>query len=156
MTMIDGEPLLENAHHHEVSVSQRAGNNKVQVAYFNDRVKDPALLGVGDIGFNPGDILPDVYSGTFSFNGGALEAQGVRLVFQRRFSDALTATMDYAYGGVLDLDQPNVDWNVVRSSLQHGWRHSAALQLNGRVPRCKTRWIASYRWTSGDNTLDPG
>ncbi len=155
MTMIDGEPLLENAHHHEVSLSQRAGNNKVQVAYFNDRVKDPALLGVGDVGFNPGDILPDVYSGTFSYNGGALEAQGVRFVFQRRLSDTLTATMDYAYGGVLDLEQPNVDWSVVRSSLQHGWRHSAALQLNGRVSRCKTRWIASYRWTSGDNTLTP-
>lgn len=155
MTMIDGQPLLENAHHHEISLSQRAGNNRVQVAYFNDRVKDPALLGVGDVDVDPGDILPDVYSGTFSYNGGALEAQGVRFVFQRRLSDTLTATMDYAYGGVLDLDQPNVDWSVVRSSLQHGWRHSAALQLNGRVPRCKTQWIASYRWTSGDNTLTP-
>src|ERR1035438_3662746 len=48
----------------------------------NDRIKDPALLGVGDIAFDAGDILPDVYSGTFSFNGGALEAQGVRLVFR--------------------------------------------------------------------------
>src|SRR5208283_5044053 len=40
MTMVNGSPLLENAHHHEVSLSQRLGdNNKVQVAYFNDRVK---------------------------------------------------------------------------------------------------------------------
>lgn len=154
MTMVDGEPLLENAHHHEISLSQRAGNNKLQVAYFNDRVKDPALLGVGDIGADA-DVLPDVYSGTFSFNGGALEAQGVRLVFQRRLSDTLTATVDYAYGGVLELDQPNVDWDVVRGSLQHGWRHSAALRLNGCVPRSNTKWIASYRWTSGDNTLTP-
>ena len=153
MTMVDGQPLLENAHHHEVSLSQRAGDNKLQIAYFNDRVKDPALLGVGDVGWATDDILPDVYSGTFSYNGGALEAQGVRLVFQRRLSDTLTATVDYAYGGVLDLEQPNVEWNAVRSSLQHGWRHSAALRLNGCVPRSKTRWIASYRWTSGDNTL---
>ena len=50
MTMVNGLPLMENAHHHEVSLSQRIGNNKVQVAYFNDRIKDPALLGVGDIG----------------------------------------------------------------------------------------------------------
>ncbi len=42
---------------------------------------------------------------------------------------------------------------MVRSGLQHGWRHSAALSLNGSFPRCKTRWIASYRYTSGDNTL---
>ena len=155
MTMVDGQPLLENAHHHEVSLSQRAGDNKIQFAYFNDRIKDPALLGVGDVGWATDDILPDVYSGTFSYNGGELEAQGVRLVFQRRLSDTLTATLDYAYGGVLDLEQPNVDWNLVRGSLQHGWRHSAALRLNGCVPRSKTRWIASYRWTSGDNSLTP-
>ncbi|MFI5115282.1 MAG: TonB-dependent receptor [Terriglobales bacterium] len=153
VTMVDGQPLLENAHHHEISLSQRAGDNKLQVAYFRDRIKDPALLGVGEVGWTTEDVLPDVYSGTFSFNGGALEAQGVRLVFQRRLSDTVTATFDYAYGGVLELEQPNLDWNVVRSSLQHGWRHSAALRLNGSVPRYKTRWIASYRWTSGDNTL---
>src|SRR5271166_1597936 len=155
MTMVDGLPLLENAHHHEISLSQRVGNSKVQVAYFNDRIKDPALLGVGNIDAEPGDILPDVYSGTFSFNGGLLEAQGVRLVLQRRFANGITATADYAYGSVLDLEQPNVAWNTVRGSLQHGWRHTAALKLNGGIPHCGTRWIASYRWTSGDNTLTP-
>ena len=62
--------------------------------------------------------------------------------------------MDYAYGGVLELEQPNIDWSSVHNSLDHGWRHSAALKLNGFVPRSKTRWIASYRWTSGE-TLTP-
>jgi Carboxypeptidase regulatory-like domain len=155
LTMVDGVPLLENAHHHEVSLSQRFGDNKVQVAYFNDRVKDPALLGVGETGISDDNVLPDVYSGTFSFNGGLLEAQGVRLVLQRRFSNGITATADYAYGGVLSLEQPNVDWNAVRGGLEHGWRHTAALKLNGGIPHCKTRWIASYRWTSGNNTLTP-
>ncbi len=155
MSMVDNLPLMENAHHHEVSLSQRFGNNKVQVAYFRDRIKDPALLGVGEAGISADDILPDVYSGTFSYDGGMLEAQGVRLVMQRRFSNGITATVDYAYGGVLDLDHPYVDWNGLSSSLEHGWRHTAALKLNGGLPHCKTRWIASYRWTSGDNTLTP-
>jgi Carboxypeptidase regulatory-like domain len=153
MTMVDGVPLLENAHHHEVSLSQRVGsNNKIQVAYFNDRIKDPALLGIGEVGMGADDILPDVYSGTFSFNGGLLEAQGVRLVLQHKFN-AVTATLDYAYGGVLELEQPYVDWNTVRDSLERAWRHTVALKLNGSIPHCKTRWIASYRWTSGENTL---
>ncbi len=153
MTMVDGMPLLENAHHHEVSLSQRIGSNyKLQVAYFSGRIKDPALLGVGEIG-GADDVLPDVYSGTFSYNGGLLDAQGVRLVLQHRFNAAVTATLDYAYGGVLELEQPYVDWSAVRGSLEHGWRHTAALKLNGGIPHCKTRWIASYRWTSGDNTL---
>jgi hypothetical protein len=154
MTMVDGNPILENAHHHEVSLSQRFGDsNKIQLAYFNDRVKDPALLGVGDVNVYTGDILPDVYSGTFSYNGGELQAQGLRFVFQRKLSENLTATLDYAYGGVLELEQPNINWNVVGSNLEHGWRHSAALKLNGVVPRSKTRWIASYRWTSGQTLI---
>ncbi len=153
MTMVDGEPLLENAHHHEVSISQRFGDgsNKMQVAYYNDRIKDPALLGVGEINVDTGDILPDVYSGTFTYNGGELEAQGVRFVFQHRLSSDMVATVDYAYGGALELSQPGVNWGAVSNSLDHTWRHTAAFKLNGTVPRSKTKWIASYRWTSGQS-----
>ena len=154
VTMVDGAPLLENAHHHEISLSERLGNNKLQLAYYNDHIKDPALLGVGDISFDAGSILPDVYSGTFSYNGGELRAQGVRFVYRRRLSSNLSATLDYGYGGVLELQQPNLDWSAVRNSLEQGWRHSAALKLDGCLPRTKTRWIASYRWTSGE-TLVP-
>jgi hypothetical protein len=150
MTTMEGQPLLENAHHHEISLSERMGNNKIQVAVFHDRIKDPALLGVGNFGYDTGDILPDPYSGTFSYNGGELQASGVRFVFQHQFSDALTATVDYGYGGVLDLERPNIQWEDIHSSLQHGWRHSAALQMKGTIPHSRARWIASYRWTSGD------
>ncbi len=155
MTLMDGTPLLENAHHHEISLSRRIGdNNKLQLAYYNDRVKDPALLGVGEVNGDAADVLPDVYSGTFSYNGGELRARGVRFVYKRKISENLSATLDYAYGGVLELQQPNLNWSSVSDSLYHGWRHSAALQLNGSLPGCKTRWIASYRWTSGE-TLVP-
>jgi len=155
MSMIDGEPLLENAHHHEISLSQRMGKNKLQLAYYNDRIKDPALLGVGDINGYSDDVLPDVYSGTFNYNGGELRAQGVRFVYRHNFSDNFNATIDYAYGGVLELEQPNIDWGAVSDSLYQGWRHSAALKLDGTLPHCKGgRWIVSYRWTSGP-TLVP-
>jgi hypothetical protein len=150
MTMVNGAPMLENAHHHEVSISQRMGNNKLQLAYYNDRVKDPALLGVGEITGESEDVLPDVYSGTFNYNGGELTAQGVRFVFRRNLNSNLNATLDYSYGGVLELQQPVVNWSMVRDSVGHGWRHSAALKLDGTVPHHKTKWIASYRWTSGE------
>jgi hypothetical protein len=151
MSLVNDDAELENAHHYEASLSQRFGdNNKVQVAYFNDRVKDPALLGVGSVGADTGDILPDVYSGTFSYNGGELRAEGMRLVVQHKFSDELFGTLDYAYGGVIGLEQPNINWCEVRSNLRHEWRHTAALKLNGTFGHTKARWIASYRWTSGD------
>jgi hypothetical protein len=151
MTLYNGDPLLENAHHHEVSLSQHVGdNNNIQVAYFNDRVKDPALLGVGEIYTDNGYFLPDLYSGTFSFTGGELEASGVRLVYERKLSDSLTATLDYGYGGVLDLEQPGVDWSQVHDQLHRAWRHTAALKLNGNLRRSHTTWMASYRYTNAE------
>ena len=149
MTLMNGAPLLENAHHHEVSISQRVGDSNVQLAYFRDRIKDPALLGVGDIATDTGDVLPDVYSGTFSYNGGALDTQGVRLVIQRKLTPDITGTLDYAYGGVLNLEQPGIGWDAIHCNLENKWRHTAAIKLNGVVPRWKTEWIVSYRWTSG-------
>jgi len=149
MTLYNGSPLLENAHHHELSLSQRFGDDRVQVAYFRDRIKDPSLLGVGEIAVDTGDALPDVYSGTFSYNGDALETQGVRVVVQRKLTSDISATLDYAYGGVLDLEHPGIGWDAIRGDLHRTWRHSAALKLNGTVPRWNTQWIISYRWTSG-------
>ena len=151
MTMIDGQPLLENAHHHEISLSQRAGDNKLQIAYFRDRIKDPALLGVGDVGWTTDDILPDVYSGTFSFNGGALDAQGVRVVFQRRLSDSVTATFDYAYGGVLELEQPNVGWNDVRSMPTSGSPSNSVRSAVSFRPR-----LAALAQTEGGGAVKTG
>jgi hypothetical protein len=150
MSLYNGDPLLENAHHHEISLTQHIGdNNTVQVAYFRDRIKDPELLGVGEIGNDTGYFLPDLYSGTFSFTGTALQAQGVRLVYERKLGDSLLATVDYSYGGVLELDQPGIDWSEVHDNLDRAWRHSVALKLNGKLAHSHTTWMASYRWVNG-------
>ncbi len=149
MSLMNGSTVLENAHHHEISVSEHMGNTNVQLAYYRDRIKDPALLGVGDVATDTGDVLPDMYSGTFTYNGGELQAQGVRLVVQRKLTSYMAGTLDYAYGGALDLEHPGVGWDAIHSNLDQTWRHSAALKLNGTVPRWKTQWVVSYRWTSG-------
>ncbi|HYV74466.1 MAG TPA: carboxypeptidase-like regulatory domain-containing protein [Candidatus Binatia bacterium] len=148
MTLLNATPLLENAHHHEISLSQRFGDNRVQIAYFRDRIKNPALLGVGEINLDTGDFLPDVYSGTFSYNGIALDTQGVRFVAQRKLTNEITGTIDYAYGGVLSLEHPGIGWDALRSDMHQTWRHSAAVKLAGTVPRWNTEWIISYRWTN--------
>jgi len=149
MTLVNGTPLLENAHHHELSVSQRLGDNNFQIAYYRDRIKDPSLLGVGDITVDTGEFLPDVYSGTFTYNGNALETQGVRFVYQRKITPDISGTFDYAYGGVLDLEHPGIGWDAIRSDMHRTSRHAAAVKFNGVLPRWNTEWVVSYRWTSG-------
>ena len=149
VSMQDYNTKIERAHHQEVSLSRRIGKNNLQLAAFSDRVGDTALTGTGDVSAAGGFLLPDVYSGTFSYTGNNLRTQGLRVVLQRKFSADLTATLDYAYGGVLDLTQPNVELEDARRSITTQKRHALSAKLSGSLPRTHTRWITSYRWVNG-------
>ena len=142
-------PKMESAHHQEVSVSHRAGKNNVQFAVFSDRVVNPALTGTGQTTTAGGFLLPDISSGTFSYAGKTLDTNGLRVVLQRKFSNDLTATLDYAYGGVLDLSQSDVALQNAIPYMTTQRRHAVAGKLSGTVGRTHTNWIASYRWVNG-------
>jgi hypothetical protein len=146
-------PKIERAHHQELNLSRRMGKTNVQFAVFTDRIADTALTGAGEVTAAGGFVLPDVYSGTFSYEGGNLNTPGLRAVVQHKFSSDLTATLDYAWGGTLNLSQADVPQPVSLQEAQQ-WittvrRHALAAKLSGTLPRLHTRWIASYRWVNG-------
>jgi hypothetical protein len=149
VSLLDYATKVERAHHQEVSVSHRMGKNSVQVAAFSDRVVDPALTGIGEVSSVGGFLLPDLSSGTFSYAGRNLDTNGMRVVLQHKFSQDLTATLDYAYGGVLDLARPDVALQDAQGFMSTQRRHTLAAKFNGTAPRTHTRWIASYRWIDG-------
>jgi hypothetical protein len=149
VSMASFAPALERAHHQEVSVSQRIGKTSVQAAYFSDQVTNTVLTGVGAVGVGGGELLPDVDSGTFSYQGQNLDTNGMRLVVQRKLTPDLTATLDYAYGGVLDLSKPDVELRDARESLVAARRHAVSGKISGHIPRCKTHWTTSYGWMNG-------
>ncbi len=140
---------LERAHHQELSVSHRSGNNSVQVAVYSDRVNNTALVGTGAVTSAGGFLLPDMYSGTFTFAGDTLDTNGVRLVMARRLLSDLTATFDYAYGGTLDLSKPGADIQDAPQWIGTVRRHALSAKLSGKVPHTRTSWMASYRWVNG-------
>jgi len=140
---------LESAHHQELNVSQRVGRNNMQLAVFSDRVENTALLGTGEVTAAGGFLLPDSYSGTFTYAGGTLEAHGLRLVLERKLRSDLTATLDYACGDVLDLAKPDVEIQNAGKFISTQRRQAVAAKFSGSIPRTHTRWIASYRWVNG-------
>jgi|ERR1035441_5622566 hypothetical protein len=146
-------PAVERAHHQEVSISQRIGKNNMQVAFYSDSMIDPVLTGVGEVS-ESGDVLPDLYSGTFSYQGNDFATRGMRVVLQRKLYSDLTATLDYSYGGVLDLSRPDVQLQDAREWIRTERRQAVAAKFSGTLPKAKTRWIASYRYTGG-RTLTP-
>ena len=149
ISLLSFSPRIESAHHQEVSVSQRVGKTNFQVAMFSDRITNPALTGVGDVTSVNGFLLPDLTSGTFSYAGRNLDTSGVRLVLQHKFASDLTATLDYAYGGALDLSRRDVPIQQAGQWITTQRRHALAAKLSGTVSRTRTRWIASYRWING-------
>ncbi len=134
-------------------MAQRLGpDTTVEVAGYLDRVSNLGLTGLGDFGTADtllGDLLPDAYASTFTYDGGRLDTNGVRVVVQRRLlPELLTATVDYGFGGALDF-VPGASLADVRSGLACRRRSEVAWKFEGRVPRLGTRWQTSYRWTSG-------
>jgi hypothetical protein len=154
LSLLSFSPKVESAHHQEVSVSQRVGKTNFQVAMFADRVADPALTGLGEVTSTNGFLLPDLTSGTFSYTGRNLDTSGVRVVLQHKFASDLTATVDYAFGGALELSRPDVPIQQVQHWITTERRHALTAKLSGTVNRTHTRWIASYRLTNGP-TLTP-
>src|ERR1700722_13829302 len=150
VTMSSYATTVEHAHHQELSLSHRMGKSSVQLAAYTDRVSDPALIGVGEFTTDNGNVLPDLYSGTFTYQGSEFHTQGVRLVFQHQFNSQVTGTFDYEYGGVLDLATPNASLADVSQSSVSRKRQSVAAKLTGTVPKSKTHWMASYRVINGE------
>jgi len=149
MSITNFSPAVERARHQEISLSQRVGKNNMQVAFFSDAIADPVLTGVGELTAESGEVLPDAYSGTFSYQGNDFSTRGLRLVLQRNLLSDLTATLDYSYGGVLDLSRPDIELQDARNFIHADLRQAVAAKFSGNVPKAKTRWIASYRYTAG-------
>jgi hypothetical protein len=149
VSMTGYSAAIERAHHQELALSHREGKTSMQVAFYTDRLSDPALTGVGEFSSRTGDVLPDVYSGTFTYRGRNLDTRGLRLVLERKLTSDITATANYSYGGALDLNgESAVLEDVSRQSVIRN-RHALSGKLSGTTPHTKTNWIASYGFESG-------
>ncbi|HMF92045.1 MAG TPA: carboxypeptidase-like regulatory domain-containing protein [Candidatus Angelobacter sp.] len=151
MALANGEPNIEQAQHQEVSVSRRFGKTSLQVACYLDHVRNAVLTGAGDPSAYSDDVLPDIYSGTFSYAfAGALNTTGARVVLERKILDDLAATLDYSSGGAVTAESVPGTWQNLAQTLVTRRQQSLGAKLAGYVPASGTRWIASYKWTSGN------
>lgn len=151
MALLNGAPEVERARHQELSVSRRMGKTSVQIAGYVDRVGNLVLTGVGDPSAYSDDVLPDIYSGTFSYAyTGTMNTAGFRMVVERKISENLAATLDYSNGAAVIADSPGT-WQDLAGRLGIGREHAVAAKFSGYLPGPGTRWICSYKWTSGNS-----
>src|SRR5258708_13322067 len=118
-------------------------------------MRDIVLTGAGDPSAYSDNVLPDIYSGTFSYAYNGLSTTGARVVVQRKISEDLTAPADYSTGGVVSAKTAAGSWQDLPQILTTDRQHSVGAKFSGYIPVTKTRWATSYRCPSG-SALTPG
>lgn len=149
ISMVNYNSAVEHAHHHEISVAHHSGKTTVQLAAYYDRIVDPALAGVGELSTDNGMVLPDIYSGTFTYQGSNLKTEGARVMVQQKLTSKIMAAVDVDSGGALTLENANATLANAQQWIGTRNRQSVAGKISGVTPKTKTRWVASYRWIDG-------
>ena len=144
----NGRPVLESGLHEELAV-EHALSSKTSVtgAVFHDRSSHTALFGRGPV--TGSDFLQDYFSALFAYDGGESSSMGARAVYQQKFNDNLSATLVYAYAGVLTPTEGYSDADL-RDDLSIRYRHSVAARVSTAIPRLGTKLSTSYKWISGE------
>lgn len=149
MLFHNGKPVLEGGWHEEVAVGRSLRHNgRVMVAAFHDRSSNMAVYGQG-IPANNSEFLQDFFSNGFAYDSGNADSFGMRAAYQQKLSDALSATLVYAWAGALSpLTQiaPDSDLRDILATRQ---LHSVAGSVSSQLPIVKTQVTAGYKWLSG-------
>ena len=151
----EGHPVLADGLHEELAVKHVINKRaNVSAAVFHDRSAHTAVIGRG--GPTGADFLQDYFSQAFAYDGGTSASTGARVAYEQNLTDALRATVVYAYAGAL---APNGDSGAatLRDGLTTRYRQSVAGGVTATVPRSHTKLTASYKWLNGPavSSLDP-
>jgi hypothetical protein len=142
-------PIFESDLHEEIALNRALGRKaSLSAAVFRDSSTHTAVIGRRSA---PGpDFLQSYYSEAFAYDGGVSGSTGVRVAYQRKFTDALGATIVYAYAGALAPDGSATATSLhLRDELVTRYRDSLAGRVSATLPRFHTKLTTGYKWLSG-------
>jgi len=160
MALRDGRSTVQRGQQYEVGYTRKAGSRSFRVSANREVVTNAALTMVGPAGmFGGGDVLPDLFSNTSTFNAGGFESLGYDASATQNVGDHLSATVIYGSTGGLtaqdgDLSADSAD--QLRSMIHSGRRHTATARIAATLPKTGTHMIASYQWTADRRFAMPG
>jgi hypothetical protein len=154
ISLRDGHPRVQRSDSAEVGYQKVAGSRTYSFAGYREHLRDTMLMmaGESDIPLFT-DILPDLGSRSFIFDGGNFDRWGYVASVSQTLADTLDVAVAYGRTGALTAVQQNLtagDAGELRSSLRMSDRNWATLRLSGTVPVTGTIFSASYGW------MDPG
>lgn len=142
-------PIFESDLHEEIALNRGLGRKaSLSAAVFHDASSHTSVI--GRRGASAPDFLQAYYSEAFAYDGGVSDSTGVRIAYQRKFTDTLGATIVYAYAGALAPDGSAANTALhLRDELATRYRDSLAGRVSATLPRFHTKLTTGYKWLSG-------
>jgi len=133
----------------EIGYSRTMGSRKFSVSTYHQAVRDLALTISAPDGLLPaGDILPDLFSGTATFNAGNFGSMGCIAAATQKLGDNVSATVMYGSVGALTAARDELvtgDPADLRAMIQAGRQQSVTIHVVATSPHTGTHLVASYQ-----------
>ncbi len=155
ITMVGNRISMSQIRHSEVSAEREiTRETALEIAVFQDSTQGPGLP-VMITTITPTERKSQVVEMGEDNSG----QRGLRLALKRRFAENLSASVAYVYGDAVNLtgaglwSSERLNGNLAGYLLQQS-QHSITGRVEAKVPRLKTKVLATIRWYSG-NQLTP-
>jgi len=160
VSLLAGRPKIQRGQEFEMAYTRKLGSRTVQASVYRESVTNAALSIVAPAGlYTNGDILPDILTGTSTFNAGDYQSTGYTGSITQNLGDHLSATVIYGSMGALTADNRELvsdSPDELRSMIHSGRKSAATARINATSPWTGTHMIASYQWTDDNRWAMPG
>jgi len=160
VSLLGGRPKVQRGQEYELGYTRKLGSRTVQASVYREAVSNAALSIVAPAGFySSGDILPDLLTGTSTFNAGNYQSTGYIGSLTQNVGDHLSATLIYGSMGALTAANRELVTNSpdeLRAMIRAGRKSAATARINATSPWTGTHMIASYQWTDSNRWAMPG
>ncbi len=160
ISLSGGRPKIQRGENFEVTYSRKVGSRTYQISAYRENISNAALSIVAPAGmYTGGDILPDLFTGTSTFNAGDFRTTGYTAAVTQNVGSNVTAMLMYGSTGGLTADNRELVSNSpdeLRSMIRAGRRQAATARITAVSPWTGTHLIASYQVASDHRWASPG
>jgi hypothetical protein len=160
ISLRDGRPQIQRGENFEIGYSRKVGSRTYQLSAYRENLNNAALSIVAPAGmYSDGDILPDLFGGTSTFNAGNFKTTGYTAAVTQNIGSNVTAMLMYGSMGALTVDNQEIVSNSpdeLRAMIRAGRRKTATARVTAVSPWTGTHVIASYQVTGDHRWVSPG
>ena len=158
-SMRDGRPRIQRGEEFELAYKYKTGSRTYMISAYRETIANAALSLVAPDSFYGGDVVPDLFSDSATFNAGDFESTGYLLAVTQALGQDVSATLMYGSMGALTADSREMvsdNPDELRSMIHAGRKHAATVQVAAISPWTGTKVDASYQFSGDQRWAMPG